>query len=152
MLSPGLLQKALLLVGGLWHAVAIGCWSEAGQRYGVNPYVLAAIAKTESNFRADAVRQNKNGSRDIGVMQINSIWLPELARYGIEERHLFDPCTNIAVGAWILRQRQDVYGNSWEAVGAYHSKLPTFKWRYADQVRGSLQNLFPALPSASNGR
>lgn len=122
---------------------AYPCWEAIGARYGVNPYLLASIAKTESNFNANAVRRNSNGSRDVGVMQINSIHFPELAKYGITEAHLFDPCTNIAVGAWLLRQRQLTYGNTWEAVGTYHSKTPQFKWRYADKVQGNLRLLLP---------
>ena len=129
-----------LAVGSPAHA----CWEEIGNRYNINPYLLAAIAKTESNFKANAVRRNKNGTRDIGVMQINSLWLPELAKYGISEDHLFDPCVNIAVGAWILRQRQASYGNTWEAVGTYHSKTPDFKWNYAGKVYGNLKQLLPA--------
>lgn len=70
----------LLGLGSVFPAYA--CWAEIGQRYNINPYLLGAIAKTESNFKANAVRQNKNGTRDIGVMQINSLWLPELAKYG----------------------------------------------------------------------
>jgi len=129
-----------LMVGFPAHA----CWEEIGSRYNINPYLLAAIAKTESNFKANAIRRNKNGTRDIGVMQINTIWLPALAKYGISEEHLFDPCVNIAVGAWILRQRQAAYGNTWEAVGTYHSKTPDFKWNYAGKVYGNLKQLLPA--------
>lgn len=135
----------LLVVFGLAVGYpAHACWEEIGNRYNINPYLLAAIAKTESNFKANAVRRNKNGTRDIGVMQINSLWLPELAKYGISEDHLFDPCVNIAVGAWILRQRQASYGNTWEAVGTYHSKTPDFKWNYAGKVYGNLKQLLPA--------
>ena len=137
------LTSSFLLFGLGSVFPAYACWAEIGQRYNINPYLLGAIAKTESNFKANAVRQNKNGTRDIGVMQINSLWLPELAKYGITEQHLFDPCVNIAVGAWILRQRQSTYGNTWEAVGTYHSKTPNFKWNYANKVQGNLQKLLP---------
>lgn len=132
-----------------WFCLGVGfpaeaCWEEIGIRYNINPYLLAAIAKTESNFNANAIRNNKNGSRDIGVMQINSLWLPELSKYGIREEHLFDPCVNIAVGAWILWQRQVTYGNTWESVGTYHSKTPDFKWNYAGKVYGNLRQLLPS--------
>ncbi len=123
--------------------MAQACWEEVGRRYNINPYLLAAIAKTESNFKANAVRHNSNGTKDIGVMQINSLWLPELAKYGVRENDLFDPCVNISVGAWILNQRQGNYGNTWEAVGTYHSKTPRYKWKYAEKVHGNLQRLLP---------
>ena len=91
---------------------ALACWEEVGQRYNINPYLLAAIAKTESNFKANAVRHNTNGNKDIGVMQVNSLWLPTLAKYGVSEAQLYDLCTNIAVGAWILSQQQGKYDNT----------------------------------------
>lgn len=134
---------ALVLFGLVGGRPANACWEDVGRRYNINPYLLGAIAKTESNFNANAVRHNPNGTRDIGLMQINSIWLPELAKYGITEPSLFDPCTNLTVGAWILSQRQDQFGNTWAAVGTYHSKTPKFKWQYADKVQMNLQKLLP---------
>lgn len=136
-------HSSSLLIGVLASFSVHACWEEIGVRYGVNPYLLGAIAKQESNFNANAVRKNSNGTRDIGVMQINSIWLPKLAPYGITEQHLYEPCVNIAVGAWILRQQQLKFGNTWEAVGAYHSKTPTHKWKYAGQVNDRLWKLLP---------
>lgn len=137
------IHMAVCLSGLAMSSGGHACWEEVGRRYNINPYLLAAIAKTESNFNANAVRKNTNGTRDIGVMQINSIHLPELAKYGVLESHLYDPCTNIAVGAWLLSRRQASYGNTWEAVGTYHSKTNNFKWKYAEKVQGNLQQLLP---------
>lgn len=138
------MQTVLLSAALAWFpAISLACWEEVGSRYGINPYLLAAIAKTESNFNPRAVRRNSNGSRDLGLMQINTLWLPTLAKYGIQEEHLFDPCVNLAVGAWILRSRQSSFGNTWEAVGAYHSQTPKFKWNYAGKVYGNLKRLLP---------
>ena len=137
------IHMAVCLSGLAMSSGGHACWEEVGRRYNINPYLLAAIAKTESNFNANAVRQNTNGTRDIGVMQINSIHLPELAKYGVLESHLYDPCTNITVGAWLLSRRQADYGNTWEAVGTYHSKTPSYKWKYAEKVQGNLQQLLP---------
>ena len=54
-------------------------------------------------------------------MQINSSWFDQLEGYGIRETDLANPCINIQVGAWILRQEVDRYGYSWEAIGAYYA-------------------------------
>ena len=60
------------------------CWEEASRLYGIPVKMLKAVARTESGFNAKALHRNPDGSRDIGLMQINSSWLPALARYGIE--------------------------------------------------------------------
>ena len=78
------------------------CFEEAGEKYGVSPQLLWAIAKTESHFNPSAVNYNRNGSFDYGLMQVNSSWYGELGR----ERwmRLGDACYNVQVGAWILSQ------------------------------------------------
>jgi hypothetical protein len=71
-------------------------------------------------------------------MQINSAWLPRLSTHGIAERDLFDPCTSIHVGAWILAGNVQRLGYTWEAVGAYNAKNPTLRWAYAARVSRQL--------------
>src|SRR5690554_1746595 len=89
------------------------CWADAGMRYQVDPWLLYAIAEQESGLNPLAVnRANSDKSRDIGLMQINSFWFEELERHGISEESLFDPCTNIYVGAWVLSQSIRVFGNN----------------------------------------
>ncbi len=131
---------ALLMSGG-----ASACWEDAAEQYGVNAYLLYAIAKTESNLNPSAVNRNKNGSYDIGLMQINSRWLPTLRKYGIEEAQLWDACINIQVGAWVLAQNLRRMGNSWEAVGAYNARNPELRIKYAQKV---YRNLPPEVLSA----
>lgn len=123
-----------LITAALLSSHAHACWEEAAARYGVNPYLLYAIAKTESSLNPQAINRNKNGSYDIGLMQINSRWLPTLRKYGINEDQLWDPCTSIHVGAWVLAQNMQRMGNSWEAVGAYNSSIPTIRLQYAMKV------------------
>jgi soluble lytic murein transglycosylase-like protein len=110
------------------------CWNEAGNRYRVSAAVLQSIGRHESGLRATAVNRNQNGTVDVGVMQINSVHFPELQSYGIAPNALWDPCTNVMVGAFLLARSIQKYGNTWEAVGAYHSRTPGLKERYALQV------------------
>jgi soluble lytic murein transglycosylase-like protein len=46
--------------------------------YKVHPDILRAITKVESNFNPRALNKNQNGTYDIGIMQINSSWIPVL--------------------------------------------------------------------------
>ena len=118
---------------------AYACWDDAAARYQVNSTLLHAIARTESALNPQAINRNRNGSRDIGLMQINSSWLPILARHGIAERDLLDPCTNIRVGAWILAQNFQRMGSDWNAVGAYNARTPALRRAYAWKVYRNLQ-------------
>jgi soluble lytic murein transglycosylase-like protein len=97
------------------------CITEAGKKYSIHPLILFSIAKRESNFNPRAINKNSNGSKDFGLMQINSTWIKKLKQYGISEKELFLPCFNIHIGAWILRQYINYYGPSWRAVGAYNA-------------------------------
>lgn len=111
------------------------CFTEAAQKYSLDPVLLKAIAKTESGFNPRAISQpNNNGSVDIGMMQINSSWLPKLSRFGISEAHLLQPCTNIHVGAWVLANNIKQMGPTWKAVGAYNSPTRVHQERYAQKV------------------
>ena len=124
---------------------AQACWDDAAQRYQVSSALLYAIARTESGLNPLAIGRNGNGSRDIGLMQINSAWLPALASHGIGERELFEPCTNIHVGAWILAGNVSRLGYTWDAVGAYNTTRPALRRAYIEKVRRHL----PATISAS---
>lgn len=79
---------------------------------GVDPYLITAIMKTESNFNPDAV--SPKGAR--GLMQI----MPETGEWiamksGIHPFHpdlLFDPETSIQMGAWYIANLQQEFGNN----------------------------------------
>jgi soluble lytic murein transglycosylase-like protein len=134
---------AALLAAG---AARADCFDEAAQYQKVNPLILRAIAWQESHNRPDALHKNANGSTDYGVMQINSVHLPALAQYGISSGTLMEPCKNVYVAAWHLRQKMNKYGNTWQAVGAYHSETPALRDKYAQQIVAILQKwkLMPA--------
>mgnify|MGYP001194436883 CR=1 FL=1 len=131
------------------------CWDEASVEYGIPANVLKAIAKVESNFNPKAVRKpyvagNKDGSYDIGLVQINSSHFPKLEReFGITENQLYDGCTNLKVGAWILADNVRRLGWNWNAIGAYNAgcaritkELCTkLRLTYANKVYAALQRL-----------
>lgn len=129
------------------------CWVEAGLRYNLNPHLLYAIADKESSLNPKAIGYNKNGSQDLGLMQINSSWLPALARFGIRRDHLWEPCTNIHVGAWILAQAVSKIGYNWSAVGAYNTGVGVAKdteskrIRYSSDVYRRLERVLKSAPT-----
>jgi soluble lytic murein transglycosylase-like protein len=115
------------------------CWERAGQLHGIEPELLQAIADVESQQRADAMNTNTDGSRDIGLMQINSWHLPRLRTQGItEQRLLAEPCLSVEVGASVLAGFVSRYGYNWTAVGAYNAgngpDRQTARLRYGQKV------------------
>ena len=131
----------LLSLGGAGKAQAY-CWAEAARQYDIEPELLQAIAAVESGYRAEAMNHsNKNGTRDIGLMQINSIHLPRLLKQGItEDRLINEPCLSVEVGASILAEFIQRFGYNWTAVGSYNVGTGTgperevLRMRYAQKI------------------
>lgn len=117
---------------------ATQCVVKAAEHHSVNPWVLKAILKVESNFKPSAVTRNTNGTVDLGMAQINSIHLKELSKFGIAEGDLLNPCVSTYVAAWHLAKQHRRHGNTWFAVGAYHSATPCFNTRYVGLVWNTL--------------
>lgn len=113
-------------------------WEGIGQKHGVSPYLLFAIAKTESGLNPKARNRNTNGSEDVGLMQVNSMWHSTLAGFGISPADLLDGCVSLDVGAWILAANMRTMGVNWDAVGAYNAKSPNKRLRYANKVYSNL--------------
>lgn len=97
------------------------CWGRAGMQYGIDPLLLVAIATVESRLESRAINKNKNGTYDIGLMQVNSVHLPRLAKQGITRGQLFEPCISVMAGAQILSGFIRQHGYGWKAVGAYNA-------------------------------
>ncbi|MDN7941122.1 lytic transglycosylase domain-containing protein, partial [Burkholderia multivorans] len=127
-----------LALHGLAHA---DCLDDAAAFQHVSVSLLRGIAQVESGMNPNAVNTNANGTIDIGLMQINSSWLPTLAREGITQQSLFDPCTNAYVGAWILSQNIRQLGPNWNAIGAYNAASPDKRLAYARKVFDAIRTM-----------
>lgn len=120
--------------------VLMACLMLASQTYSVPPAVMAGIYKTEGGKTGQEVGPNKNGSYDLGPMQINTIWLPELAGYwgvSVQTARKWvrdDACTNMGVAAWILRSHYNETGNHAKSIAHYHSRTPYYGTRYRTKV------------------
>jgi soluble lytic murein transglycosylase-like protein len=110
------------------------CFVLAGLHYSIPPNLLYVIANVESKMNPYALNVNKNGSYDIGIMQVNSAWLPKLAKIGVSHKDLIDGCKNIQVGAWILSQSIKQYGLTTEAIGRYNSSDSYYKSQYVNKI------------------
>lgn len=135
----------LLLLHPASHASEAGwqCWADASARYGVPVDLLYAVARVESGNRYNIVSgKNKNGSRDIGLMQINSSHLPLLKKYGITEQKLLDdPCLNLHVGAWIMAESISRHGFNWVGIGAYNAASKHKRMAYAEKVMAMYERI-----------
>lgn len=99
---------------------------------------------------------NRNGSFDLGPMQVNSIWVSPIAiRLRRSDRDVWrwirnDACFNIGVAAWLFVSGLSRQHDYWGAIGSYHS--PTH-WRgrhYALQVASRLRRRYG--PGVFTGR
>lgn len=117
------------------------CIDDAARFHHVDARLMHAVAQVESQMHAGAVGYNQNGSVDIGLMQINSSWLPSLARYGITRAHLFDACTSAYLGSWIMSRNIQQMGFTWEAIGAYNARNPAKRLAYAQKVYRAMADL-----------
>jgi soluble lytic murein transglycosylase-like protein len=132
----GLAFAAAVIVSGQARA---DCIDDAARFHRVNVVLIRAIAQQESGMRANAVNVNTDGSEDIGLMQVNSSWLPRLRRYGITRESLFNACVNAYVGTWILASNVKQFGATWKAVGAYNAVSASKQLVYANNIYRRIQ-------------
>ncbi|MFP3506494.1 transglycosylase SLT domain-containing protein [Burkholderia sp. SIMBA_062] len=135
------IAATIALSCALHGAAWADCLDDAATFQHVSVSLLRGIAQVESGMNPNAVNTNTNGTVDIGLMQINSTWLPTLAREGITRESLFDACTNAYVGAWILSQNIRQLGANWTAIGAYNAASPDKRLAYARKVYDAIRTM-----------
>ncbi len=115
------------------------CVMMAAHTYNVPPALLIGIYKAEGGRPGLAV-SNTNGSHDLGPMQINTLWIPELAKiWRINEdeakkRVRDNMCTNVDVAAWILSKHIYETKDLTQSLQHYHSRTPKFGKKYKKRV------------------
>ena len=127
----------------------LACMAAVAAFYHLPPRALPAIQQVEGG-EVGRVSGNGDGSQDMGVMQINPIWLGPLARRtGLPEgevrrRLIGDACFNIAAAGAILRIYLDEErGDLMRAVGDYHSHTPARNSAYQAKVLAAAARMFP---------
>lgn len=111
--------------------------TEQAGRYNINPYLVCAVIRCESNWDANA--QSSAGAQ--GLMQVMPETAKELARAGkvdssqYSASNLFDPATNIAYGCAYLSQLFSYADSTDEAIAAYNAG-PNVASDWADALLG----------------
>lgn len=146
-----ILLLAGMVVCGWVQAGQDKCVQLAADRYGLDASLIQAILAVEGGSVGQAV-PNSNGTADLGPMQINTVWLPLLAEYGITKQQLqHDRCINILAGSWILARQLKaaksmdgpVHRRIWWGIGSYHSRTPKHNVKYALKVWRALRAASP---------
>jgi hypothetical protein len=126
----------------------LACMLAVSQFYHLPPRVLPSIQVVEAG-QPGTISRNFNGTGDLGVMQVNTFWIPRLARSwhmtprAVAGRLIEDPCFNIAAAGAIMRIYLDESrGDVVQAVGYYHSHTPGLASDYQIKVIRASYRLF----------
>jgi hypothetical protein len=138
----------------------LACMAAAAAFYHLPPRVLPSIQAVEGG-RPGLIQPNTNGTADLGLMQVNTIWVKPLARYArmtesaVLDHLIDDPCFNIRAAAAIMQiymaeardgnpvlDTQSAERNMMVAIGYYHSHTPARGSAYQQKVLAAAGTLF----------
>lgn len=126
----------------------LACMAAAAAFWHLPPRVLPAIQAVEGGY-VGSVSPNRDGSADLGVMQVDTLWIGPIARAVrmdprvVRARLVWDPCFNIAAGAAVMRTYLvETHFDLMRAVGDYHSHTPVLNATYQMQVLHAAARLF----------
>lgn len=125
----------------------LACMVASAAFYHLPPRVLPSIQQVEGG-KVGLIMKNTNGTFDLGLMQVNTIWVKPLAEYThldaytIKDKLIYDPCFSINVAAVIMRQYMaEAHGDLFTAVGYYHSHEKALGISYRTKVIAAAGNL-----------
>lgn len=132
------------------------CLAPIARQWQVHPAVLKAVVLVESSGNPLALNVNVKGKGrpkkavtaaeagqairrlwqegrnfDIGLGQIN---IRTAVRYGVHPLWLLDPCWNLYVTAWHLREKFAQHGYNWTAIERYNGINPRYPWKVYDAL------------------
>lgn len=121
----------------------------ASKEYKINPVLIKAIIKTESNWKPNATRyEPKIKDTSYGLMQIltkTAKWIS--GNKNITGAQLKSPQLNILIGTRYLRYLMNKYNNTDKVIASYNAGKPYYKKRdpskftnqsYVDKVRRNM--------------
>lgn len=118
----------------------LACAKRAAHDFGL-PFAAVHLILDLEGGRAGQAVANTNGTHDLGPMQINTWWLPQLkAKFGLTRSDVRDkPCINVYVGAWILAQTTRESGSLVDGIARYHSPTTRHQHAYLRRAVGILE-------------
>lgn len=124
--------------------VLAACMMVAAELNGVPTAATLAILEVEGGRPGQEVL-NTNGTKDLGPMQVNTIWVPHFAaEWGVDRatahrRIRDDACVNVMVASRILRIKIDeAGGNVLLGMAHYNSRNPQHGVPYLQKVLRAL--------------
>ena len=112
------------------------CSILAADKYKIPANVLIAVAEKENGKPGQWVR-NSNGTHDVGPLQFNTMYLRDLAQFGIVPADVAARgCYPYDLAAWRVRQHivKD-HGDLWTRVANYHSRTPRINAGYREDLK-----------------
>jgi hypothetical protein len=121
------------------------CLLMASNTYQVPAAAMIGIMHVEGGRVGQEAGPNVNGTYDLGPMQVNTHWLPQLSQLWHVNEHTArlwvrdNGCVNVHVAAWILRQKIVETGSLFGGIAHYHSATPGIGYAYAKKVVGVME-------------
>jgi soluble lytic murein transglycosylase-like protein len=116
MMEQGRIQEALQVYSAVSGDAALAhTILNYALRYDIPVSLLFSIVQVESNFNPQAINRNRNGTRDYGLMSLNS---KTFAAYS--EEQLYEIELNLKLGCEYLLMLKDRYRTWGEAVIHYN--------------------------------